>query len=263
MTNRKQKDETFPCPSCAIPVRYTDTFCESCGLKLEKHTCPACKTEAVPGSRYCESCGSPLHTSVTPEPPLPPAYKIPQRTDKEAAPAAPIKTETAQPGQLADGPEASLSIKLVYIAVAAVLVVLVLHAILVFTGSLPAFSPLGIGSPTGSNDDDVGDAFSIEPTQTLPAGTELNIQIDKNAIDGMVTVTLAGGQGKHVVKDIEVRLTCSDGHVKIGHISPGETLFEVSLSGTKGTDRIEVFVTQYSGQHYRVIDRLIALKTLG
>jgi hypothetical protein len=106
-------------------------------------------------------------------------------------------------------------------------------------------------------------SLSPEPTQTLPLGTEVLIQVDKDAITAMVTVMLVGGPGKGVVKDCELRLTRADGQVLTGYIYPNQKVDEISLQGTKQTDRLEVFVDQYSGQRYKVIDRLLEFRTRG
>ncbi len=263
MTDRRQKDETFPCPSCTTPVRFTDTFCESCGLKLEKCTCPVCKTEALPGSRFCESCGSPLSPAGTPEPPSPVTGETAARSDGEAVPAVSRISGKTQPDRRAQGPPEIISKTKIYIVCAAALAVVALLILLGLTGFFSAGTIPGFGSPAGNDSTGASAALSLQPTQTLPDKTELNIQVEKSAVDGMVTVTLAGGPGIQVVKDIEVRLTRSDGQVQTGHIRPDANVLEVSLAGTKQTDRVEVFVTQFSGQRYRVMDQLLANRTRG
>jgi hypothetical protein len=97
------------------------------------------------------------------------------------------------------------------------------------------------------------------PTRTPPANLMAFIQIDKDSITNDVTVSLAGGSGQPVIKEIVFRLTCSDGRVLENTIvlDPSRKSNEATLPGTRQGDQAEVTVIYYSGQEYKVIDRLI------
>jgi hypothetical protein len=100
------------------------------------------------------------------------------------------------------------------------------------------------------------------PTQTLPANQVLMFQTDKDSVSGAVTVTVTG-PSRNVVSDIEVLLTRSDGKQQTGHIIPGQKVDEITLPGTRGTDRVEVTVRFYSGDTYKVIDKLLEFQRRG
>jgi hypothetical protein len=64
-----------------------------------------------------------------------------------------------------------------------------------------------------------------------------------------------------LVKDNRVILTRSDGTVTEGKLDFGQRLSEVRLQGSRGTDRIQVQVTLYSGDSKTIVDKLRAYRT--
>ena len=101
------------------------------------------------------------------------------------------------------------------------------------------------------------------PTQTLPSERSIDIQInDKDALDATIPVIFAGGKGQAAVTSIEVRVTRPDG-VIITENLPAEKGAELKIQGTKGDDRVEVFVSFNDGTSYKIIDRLLPYRTRG
>jgi len=98
------------------------------------------------------------------------------------------------------------------------------------------------------------------PTQAIPNNQVLLFQVDKDSISGEVNVIVTG-PSRNVVDDIEVRLTRSDGQVDISHIKPSQKIDEIAIPGTKGTDRVEITVRFYSGETYKVIDKLLYFRS--
>ena len=84
----------------------------------------------------------------------------------------------------------------------------------------------------------------------------LIFQVDKDAVSGAVTVTVTG-PSRDIVKDIFVQLTRSDGQVLSGHINPNQKVNEITMPGSRSTDRVEVTVNFYSGDSYKVIDKTV------
>ncbi len=121
---------------------------------------------------------------------------------------------------------------------------------------IPATTSAATTSPTAGSLS-TGNSLVPGPTQTLPPNQELFFQIDKDTISGDVTVTVSG-PSRNVVNDIEVKLTRADGQVEIGYIQPNQKVNEVTLPGTRNTERVEVTVQFYSGEQYKVIDKLVA-----
>ena len=100
-------------------------------------------------------------------------------------------------------------------------------------------------------------ADSLPTDITLPpARFATDIRIDKDRVYSGITVTFVGGAGQVFVRDILVRVTRSDGLKEEAHI-PFENQVpvgaSVALPGTKGSDRVEVYVT-INGVIYKVRD---------
>jgi TIR domain len=99
--------------------------------------------------------------------------------------------------------------------------------------------------------------LTTEPTQTLAKDTELYVDASKDDSSAMVTVQFNGGPGMGLVKDNRVILTRSDGTVAEDKLDFNQRLSEVSLQGTRGTDRIQVIITLYSGSSKTIVDKLL------
>jgi hypothetical protein len=103
--------------------------------------------------------------------------------------------------------------------------------------------------------------LTTEPTQTLAKDTELYVDVNKDNSNAMVTVIFNGGPGMGLVKDNRVILTRSDGTVAEGKLNFNQRLSEVKLQGTRGTDRVQVVVTLYSGSAKTIVDTLLRYRT--
>ena len=103
--------------------------------------------------------------------------------------------------------------------------------------------------------------LTAEPTQTLAKDTELYVDVNKDNSNAMVTVIFNGGPGMGLVKDNRVILTRSDGTVTEGKLNFNQRLSEVKLQGTRGTDRVQVIVTLYSGSTKTIVDTLLRYRT--
>lgn len=103
--------------------------------------------------------------------------------------------------------------------------------------------------------------LTTEPTQTLAKDTELYVDVNKDNSNAMVTVRFNGGPGMGLVKDNRVILTRSDGTVGEDKLNFNQRLSEVMLQGTRGTDRIQVIVTLYSGSAKTIVDTLLPYRT--
>jgi len=93
------------------------------------------------------------------------------------------------------------------------------------------------------------------PIQTLPAEKSVGFDVVRDQILPTITVSFRGGKGQAQVRDIDVRVTRSDGMVssqKLGH-NVGDS---VTFDGTKGKDRVEITVTFITNDQYKVLDAL-------
>jgi len=90
----------------------------------------------------------------------------------------------------------------------------------------------------------------------MPSDKEVVVEITRNPLQPTITVTFRGGKGQIFVRDIEVKVTRSDGKVYIDNLVPtvgDEAIFQ----GTKGKDRVEVTVFLTDGNQYKIIDALV------
>jgi hypothetical protein len=150
-----------------------------------------------------------------------------------------------------------------------IVVILIIALMLAGVFSLPGLTTSGLKNSGGSNTVDYRSSDTLvntvvltaEPTQTLAKDTELYVDASKDNSNAMVTVTFNGGPGMGLVKDNRVILTRSDGTVADGRLNFNQRLSEVKLQGSRGTDRIQVIVTLYSGEEKTIVDTLLYYRT--
>ena len=98
--------------------------------------------------------------------------------------------------------------------------------------------------------------------ETLPAGQNVDVQIEKQRPDATIHLLYNGGEGEMFVQNIMMRVTRSDGQVEEQYLNDktrkprrGD---ELVITGTKGDDQVVVFLTS-SGKTYRIIDKSLVL----
>ncbi len=118
-----------------------------------------------------------------------------------------------------------------------------------------------ISNPITANTSGGGDLSQYSgPVQSLPPGKNVEVQVnDKDPIYATVTTIFAGGEGQIAVKSIEVVLIRSDGQILKESLQP-EKGAEVKIQGTRGTDRIVVYVSLNTGDTYKVIDQPVLFR---
>jgi hypothetical protein len=98
--------------------------------------------------------------------------------------------------------------------------------------------------------------------ETLPAGQNVNIHVEKQRPDATIHLLYNGGEGEMFVQNIMMRVTRSDGQVEEQYLNDktrkprrGD---ELVIAGTRGTDQVVVFLTS-SGKTYRIFDKPLVL----
>lgn len=143
---------------------------------------------------------------------------------------------------------------------AVVVVILVAAGIYFILTESPTNIPLPGASPTATPTTETPLSLEPGPTHTVPPGTEVQVQVNKNNSNGAITFLFSGGPGQKVVRSVDVKVIRGDGTVLSGTLKP-VSLDEVVLQGTRGgTDRVEVSVTYLSGNVYTIIDRQIGIR---
>jgi hypothetical protein len=94
--------------------------------------------------------------------------------------------------------------------------------------------------------------------ETLPAGQDVDIQVEKQRPDASIHLLFNGGEGEMFVQNIMMRVTRSDGQVKEQYLNDGTRKprrgDELVMAGTRGSDQVVVFLTS-AGKTYRIIDK--------
>jgi hypothetical protein len=98
--------------------------------------------------------------------------------------------------------------------------------------------------------------------ETLPAGQDVDIQIEKQRPDASIHLLFNGGEGEMFVQNIMMRVTRSDGQVEEQYLNDktrkprrGD---ELVMAGTRGSDQVVIFLTS-SGKTYRIFDKPLML----
>jgi hypothetical protein len=95
------------------------------------------------------------------------------------------------------------------------------------------------------------------PTQVIPTGQKLYFQVRKNPITSRISVIFAGSAGEGSISSADIKVTHPDGSVSMGIILPLKGVNELTLDGSKETDRVEIIAQMSSGETYRVYDELV------
>ena len=98
--------------------------------------------------------------------------------------------------------------------------------------------------------------------ETLPAGQDVDIQVEKQRPDATIHLIFNGGEGEMFVQNIMMRVTRSDGQVEEQYLNDktrkprrGD---ELVMAGTRGSDQVVVFLTS-AGKTYRIFDKPLVL----
>ncbi|KUG19638.1 MAG: hypothetical protein KO206_08835 [Methanomicrobiaceae archaeon] len=113
-------------------------------------------------------------------------------------------------------------------------------------------TPAPTQSPTPAQTPTTG----ASPTQTLPPTRYVEVQINRDPLNTDITVFFRGGVGQEWVSSIDVTVTPEGGTPETASLEP-RVGSQVTLPGSRGTDRVEVVVTLRSGESYRIKDEML------
>jgi hypothetical protein len=103
-------------------------------------------------------------------------------------------------------------------------------------------------------------AHSPGPTRVAPESLRVWFQAERDPVTNIVTVLFEGGKGQSGIREVEARLTRSDGAVIVQSFKPTTIGEGASLPGTKFSDRLEVIVFYNNDDRYTVIDKIFDYK---
>ena len=99
-----------------------------------------------------------------------------------------------------------------------------------------------------------------QPTQQLPVGQKVFFEVRKDPVNARISISFAGSAGTDSISSADVKVTQPGGAVATGVILPLKGVTELTLDGSKKTDRVEIIAKMTSGQTYRVLDELVPFK---
>ncbi len=187
----------------------------------------------------------------------------------EPAPESPQpETKTAQKTPQPLGPSPAVrevlyrALALGFVIVAG-FVILIVAAVSIGSGLLPALTaapspaPVPAPAPAAALSPTVSLPPTTAPVEFLPPGSEVTVSIEPKGMTGFVTINFVGGPGRAQIKEIQARLTGSDGTIVTGSMDPQTNSPQIILQGTRGTDQVEVFAQMYSGKMYKILDQKV------
>ena len=118
--------------------------------------------------------------------------------------------------------------------------------------SLPTIASLTVKPTPASR------ALIPQPTQLNPADQKFRFQVRKDPITSKITVIFTGSAGEGSITSADVKVTHADGSVTMGIILPLKGVSDITLDGSKETDRVEIIAKMTSGETYRVYDDLVS-----
>jgi hypothetical protein len=280
--------ETNFCESCGTPVGTRPA--ESSGLSAPDERHPAThkkKERATKGRKAIKKAPKKdefvLPSMLLPEPAA--AEKtfvdpVPEPGEDRTAGPIPASVKPEVPEEIPSKSQKRPEISKKALGVAGLVILGIILALAVVTGhvhlSAPSFmqgptAPASqAASPATSGPSDlttsysmptiVGQSFVPGPTWVPPESLQIWLQDERDPITHIVTVIFNGGKGQRGVREIQVRLTRSDGEVLTRTFKPVMTGEGVSLQGTKYTDHLEVVVSYNNGENYTIIDRVFEYK---
>ncbi len=100
------------------------------------------------------------------------------------------------------------------------------------------------------------------PTDVIPPAYNIQIQVDRNqvSIHPDIITTFRGGTGISFISSLEVKVTRSDGLVETGFLPKPDIGDKITIEGTTGSDRVEVFAHMKNGEVYKIYDQLLPFR---
>jgi hypothetical protein len=100
---------------------------------------------------------------------------------------------------------------------------------------------------------------------TMPPEQFVDLQLTKERPDFSLHLLYNGGKGEISVQNIMMKVTRSDGRVIEQYMNDGQRKprrgDELVIQGSRGSDRVEVFVTS-AGKTYKALDKPMITSTL-
>jgi hypothetical protein len=278
------------CRKCSTPLAPETNFCESCGTPVgtrpagssgspaaeERDLTPAKKggsSKGRKGKKRASKKDEFVHPSMlVPEPAVTEKTLVDpipeQEEDGTAIPEVPEEIPRRPPEKPKVSRKALVVAGLVILGILLTLAVLTGYVHVALPSLPPGFDlPVGQAPSPATPEPSELTTPSSKPTVTMPTFVPgppesllIWLQEERDPVTNMFTVIFNGGKGQRGVREIQVRLTRSDGQVITRTFKPVMVGEGVSIQGTKFTDHLEVVVSYNNGENYTVIDRVFDYK---
>ncbi len=100
------------------------------------------------------------------------------------------------------------------------------------------------------------------PTDTVPDINKVLVQVDRDRVATTPTITISfrGGSGMNAVVSMDVAVTRSDGITTTKSINRPSVGDSVTIDGTTGSDRVQVWINTNNGKRYLVYDQVLPFR---
>ncbi|RPI37743.1 MAG: zinc ribbon domain-containing protein [Methanoregulaceae archaeon] len=283
------------CPSCNSRIEPDHTFCEICGAKMpELPACSNCGALFIAPVKFCERCGTRVISGEDPGPAAAevpghnylPVVSVPVQSRIKKDPPVPASSGLGLPGGiddalflLSDGPNPLKPKGVITPLIGGIGILIILLAVVYFIGlpmlagsggmggfNKPAAAEVtpvpesGIVLPTLTEipaPAPVSDALAPRPTDMIPTDQKYYFHVQKNPVNARISVIFTGSSGINGISSADVKVTQPNGKVATSIIQPLKGITEISLEGSRETDRVEIIAKMPDGETYRVYDELV------
>jgi hypothetical protein len=103
------------------------------------------------------------------------------------------------------------------------------------------------------------------PVDKIPDYDEVTVNVIRNtvSINPTITTIFQGGKGMNHVVQMKVMVTRSDCTTEEQQIMKPAMGNEIVITGTTGTDRVEIWVTMADGNTYKIYDQAMPFRSYG
>jgi Double zinc ribbon len=268
------------CSQCGAPLTPGVKFCESCGKPTAAASAapvetPPAAEKTPPVALAPETllpAGTPAPVNEVRQPEAKPETVPEERPAAPPAPAAvapakeTVKETPKTPGPKKPIPRTTLIIAgIIILALLGAAVFFVVLPMMSGSGTTPLAPSGQVAMPTAAAGPSATSApytaggevtFTAGPTQVPPTNRALVIDVEKNAITHIITVTFQGGEGQYGVRELAVTLTRADGTVETKSFKPEYRGTFTTLLGSEKADHVEITANFYNGESYKVVDKV-------
>jgi hypothetical protein len=121
------------------------------------------------------------------------------------------------------------------------------------TQNPPATAPDQGTVTTTAPNQSVLELVSAPPTDAVPDYKMVAVDVGEKDSLGNIPVIFQGGTGQNYIREIDVTLYRSDGETESFVLGTTKGA-QVSLNGTKQTDRVVIYVSMDTGRSFKIVD---------